>query len=113
MAKNIVVFSDGTGEQGGVRPDQVLTNVYKLYRASRVSGDNVVDAKKQVAFYDPGLGTVSDGGMVRLSILDRFKAFAGLFQLPIFLISFQRIVMSWAWSLERIALTQAFWMTKP
>lgn len=78
MAKNIVVFSDGTGEQGGVRPDQVLTNVYKLYRASRVSGDNVVDAKKQVAFYDPGLGTVSDGGMVRLSILDRFKAFAGL-----------------------------------
>lgn len=78
MPKNIVVFSDGTGEQGGVRPDQVLTNVYKLYRASRVSGDNLVDPAKQVAFYDPGLGTINDNAVVRLSLLDRFKSFAGL-----------------------------------
>jgi len=78
MVKNIVVFSDGTGEQGGVRPDQVLTNVYKLYRASRISGDNVVDPAQQVAFYDPGLGTINDSGVVRLSLLDRFKSFAGL-----------------------------------
>jgi len=78
MPKNIVVFSDGTGEQGGVRPDQVLTNVYKLYRASRVSGDNLVDPAKQVAFYDPGLGTINDSAVVRLSLLDRFKSFAGL-----------------------------------
>jgi hypothetical protein len=78
MSKNIVVFSDGTGEQGGVRPDQVLTNVYKLYRASRVSGDNPVDPAKQVTFYDPGLGTINDNGVVRLSLLDHFKSFAGL-----------------------------------
>lgn len=78
MSKNIVVFSDGTGEQGGVRPDQVLTNVYKLYRASRISGDNVVDPAKQVVFYDPGLGTINDSGMVHLSLLDRFKSVAGL-----------------------------------
>lgn len=78
MSKNIVVFSDGTGEQGGIRPDQVLTNVYKLYRASRVSGDNVINPAKQVVFYDPGLGTISDSGMVRLSLLDRFKSVAGL-----------------------------------
>ena len=39
MAKNIVVYSDGTGQDGGVRPAQRVSNVYKLYRASRVSFD--------------------------------------------------------------------------
>lgn len=78
MPKNIVVFSDGTGEQGGVRPDQVLTNVYKLYRAARVSAYSPVDPAKQVAFYDPGLGTVTDSAVIRLSVLDRFKSVAGL-----------------------------------
>jgi hypothetical protein len=36
MPKNIVIYSDGTGQDGGVRPDQRLTNVYKMYRASRI-----------------------------------------------------------------------------
>lgn len=48
MAKNIVVFSDGTGQKGGVNFN---TNVYKLF--------NMVEdrTKRQVAFYDPGCGT--------------------------------------------------------
>jgi uncharacterized protein (DUF2235 family) len=57
MAKNIVVFSDGTGQDGGVRPEQRVSNVYKMYRASRVHPDNAIDPKEQVVFYDPGLGT--------------------------------------------------------
>lgn len=48
MGKNIVVFSDGTGQKGGAN---VNTNVYKLF--------NMVEdrTERQVAFYDPGCGT--------------------------------------------------------
>lgn len=57
MAKNILIFSDGTGQAGGLRPDQRLSNIYKLYRATRIGPDNCIDPEKQVAFYDSGLGT--------------------------------------------------------
>lgn len=48
MPKNIVIFSDGTGQEGGEGNN---TNVYKLF--------NMIDdrSSEQVAFYDPGLGT--------------------------------------------------------
>jgi uncharacterized protein (DUF2235 family) len=59
MAKNIVVYSDGTGQDGGVRPEQRVSNVYKMYRSSRVHPDNPIDPSEQVCFYDPGLGTDS------------------------------------------------------
>ena len=55
--KNIAVFSDGTGQDGGVRPEQRMSNVYKLYRACRTGPESGVDPGEQVAFYDPGLGT--------------------------------------------------------
>src|SRR3954470_20010302 len=70
MPKNIVVFSDGTGQDGGVRPEQRISNVYKMYRASRVHPDNAIDPKEQVVFYDPGLGT-DIGASGLLSILRR------------------------------------------
>jgi uncharacterized protein (DUF2235 family) len=57
VPKNIVVYSDGTGQDGGVRPEQRVSNIYKMYRASRVSFDNAVDPTAQVTMYDPGLGT--------------------------------------------------------
>lgn len=48
MSKNIVVFSDGTGQEGGKAYN---TNVYKLF--------NMIEdrTKNQVAYYDRGLGT--------------------------------------------------------
>ena len=48
MSKNIVVFSDGTGQEGGEGNN---TNVYNLF--------NMVEDRtaSQVAFYDRGLGT--------------------------------------------------------
>lgn len=58
--RNIVIFSDGTGQDGGVRPDQRMSNIYKLYRAARVSPDTAIDPSRQVVFYDPGLGTDAD-----------------------------------------------------
>jgi uncharacterized protein (DUF2235 family) len=57
MPKNIVVYSDGTGQDGGVRPEQRISNIYKMYRSSRVHPDNAIDPTEQVCFYDPGLGT--------------------------------------------------------
>ncbi len=68
MSKNVVIFSDGTGQAGGVRPDQRLSNVYKIYRAARVEPFNQIDPAEQVCFYDPGLGTDDDvrGGVTRL-----------------------------------------------
>lgn len=62
MPKNIVVFSDGTGQLGGLRPEQRLSNIYKLYRACRVDPLNEIDPAEQVCFYDPGLGTDEDAG---------------------------------------------------
>jgi uncharacterized protein (DUF2235 family) len=59
MPKNILVYSDGTGQDGGVRPEQRISNVYKIYRSSRVHPDNAIDPTEQVCFYDPGLGTDS------------------------------------------------------
>lgn len=48
MSKNIVVFADGTGQEGG---EGVNTNVYRLF--------NMIEDRtpNQVAFYDRGLGT--------------------------------------------------------
>ena len=48
MGKNIIIFSDGTGQKGGVGSN---TNVYKLF--------NMIEDRtnRQIAYYDPGLGT--------------------------------------------------------
>lgn len=66
MPKNILIFSDGTGQAGGVRPDQKLSNIYKMYRATRTGPDSPIDPEKQVAFYDAGLGTDEDAGSLPL-----------------------------------------------
>lgn len=78
MPKNILIFADGTGQAGGVRPDQQLSNIYKLFRATRVGPDSPIDPKDQVAYYDPGLGTATASGSVRLSPWQRLKSVAGL-----------------------------------
>jgi uncharacterized protein (DUF2235 family) len=57
MAKNILIFADGTGNEGGLLPDESRTNVYKLFRATRTGPDSIVDPSKQLAFYVPGIGT--------------------------------------------------------
>jgi uncharacterized protein (DUF2235 family) len=57
MPRNIVIYSDGTGQRGGVLFDERRSNIYKLYRATRCGPDSAVDPKEQYAFYDPGIGT--------------------------------------------------------
>lgn len=78
MPKNILIFSDGTGQAGGLRPDQRLSNIYKLYRASRPGPDSPIDPAEQVAFYDPGLGTISDAGGIKLGVIDKLLSVFGL-----------------------------------
>ena len=70
MSKNIVVFSDGTGQDGGARPEQRISNIYKMYRISRDHADSGIDPSKQVVFYDAGLGT--DIGTTALTSPVRF-----------------------------------------
>ena len=55
MARNILIFLDGTRQVGGYEFDEDRTNVYKLYRATRVGPE-------LIAFYDPGLGSRGQGG---------------------------------------------------
>src|SRR5262249_40185895 len=54
------IFSDGTGQAGGVTFDENRTNIYKLFRATRCGPDSSIDPAEQVAFYDPGLGSPRD-----------------------------------------------------
>ena len=61
MAKNIAIFSDGTGQSGGRFFDERRSNIYKLYRATRCAPDSSIDPAEQVAFYDPGIGTLPPG----------------------------------------------------
>jgi hypothetical protein len=60
VPKNILIFSDGTGQAGGVTFDENRTNIYKLFRATRCGPDSPIDPAEQVAFYDPGLGSPRD-----------------------------------------------------
>jgi hypothetical protein len=66
MSKNIIIFSDGTGQAGGITFDEVRTNVYKLYRSCRVGPDTTINPSEQVAFYDPGLGSPADGSQIKI-----------------------------------------------
>lgn len=63
--KNILIFSDGTGQYGGVQPDQRLSNIYKMYRAMRSGFASDIDPARQIAFYDPGLGSGDGGGRIK------------------------------------------------
>ena len=65
MGKNILIFADGTGLAGGLLPDEMRSNIYKLYRATRCGPDSTIHPSKQLAFYDPGLGSQTDGGRIK------------------------------------------------
>ncbi|MCY1327594.1 hypothetical protein D9M69_131310 [compost metagenome] len=69
MPKNVLIFSDGTGQAGGLLPDERRSNVYKLYRATRCGPDSRVDPAEQVAFYDAGLGSASDAEEVKIGFI--------------------------------------------
>jgi uncharacterized protein (DUF2235 family) len=71
MGKNIVIFSDGTGQKGGVGSN---TNVYKLFNMIEDRTD------RQIAYYDSGLGTdwrkvtgMINGRGISKNILDCYR----------------------------------------
>ena len=62
MARNILIFSDGTGDVGGLKPDERRSNVYKLFRSTRVAPDSSIEPAEQAAYYDAGLGSRPPSG---------------------------------------------------
>lgn len=46
-SRNILIFSDGTGQAGGLTPDENISNIYKLYRATRCGPDSEIDPGTQ------------------------------------------------------------------
>lgn len=77
MARNVLIFSDGTGQIGGIRPDQRLSNVYKMYRAMRPGPSSPIDPVEQFAFYDPGLGAGETDGMTLRRVANGVEAAIG------------------------------------
>lgn len=77
MPKTILIFSDGTGQIGGVKPDERLSNVYKMYRAMRPGPDSPIDPKRQYAFYDAGLGAGETGGLTYRRLRNTLAAAVG------------------------------------
>ena len=66
MSRNILIFSDGTGQAGGLTPDQRISNIYKLYRAARVGPDSSINPAEQLSYYDAGLGSrPPSGGLIK------------------------------------------------
>lgn len=64
MAKNILVFADGTGNEGGLLPDESPTNVYKLYRATRTGPESIIDPNKHGRLIQNGKPFRNFGGML-------------------------------------------------
>lgn len=77
MPKLILIFSDGTGQIGGMRPDQRLSNIYKMYRAMRPGPASPIKWSKQVSFYDAGLGAGETGGLTFKRARNFFAATVG------------------------------------
>jgi uncharacterized protein (DUF2235 family) len=62
VARNILIFSDGTGQAGGISVDENRSNIYKLYKATRVGPDSNINPAEQIAYYDAGLGSRPPSG---------------------------------------------------
>ena len=77
MPKNILIFSDGTGQVGGLRPDQRLSNVYKMYRAMRPGPSSPIKPEQQVCFYDAGLGAGEVDGLTFRRVRNVLSAAVG------------------------------------
>ena len=77
LTKLVLIFSDGTGQVGGLRPDQRLSNIYKMYRAMRPGPDSPINPHQQVAFYDPGLGAGETDGISFRRIRNTLSAAVG------------------------------------
>jgi uncharacterized protein (DUF2235 family) len=66
MGRNIIILSDGTGQRGGLLFDERCSNIYKLLPSYTVWSRFVINPTEQLAFYDPGIGTLP-GGLGKLA----------------------------------------------
>ena len=82
MGKNILIFSDGTGQRGGILFDECRSNIYKLFRATRCGPNSSINPAEQLTYYDPGIGTTPGGlgffGRLGRKIYNVFSQATGL-----------------------------------
>jgi uncharacterized protein (DUF2235 family) len=71
MPRNIIIYSDGTGQRGGILFDEPRSNIYKLFRATRCGPESAIDPAAQLTFYDPGIGTKPQGKGLLVAAWDR------------------------------------------
>jgi hypothetical protein len=64
MPKNILILSDGTGQAGGLRPDENRSSIYKLYRATRCGPDTAIDPREAVKKVYQHAGSPKDTAFV-------------------------------------------------
>jgi hypothetical protein len=50
MTKNILIFVDGTGNEGELLPDESRTKVYKLFCATRTGPGSIIDPTSRWPF---------------------------------------------------------------
>ena len=77
MPKDILIFADGTGQIGGLHPDQRLSNIYKMYRAMRPGPSSPISYRDQIAYYDPGLGAGETEGVTGSKIRNLLESALG------------------------------------
>src|SRR3546814_20160158 len=77
MSKTILIFADGTGQLGGIRADQRLSTIYKMYRAMRPGPHSPIRPSEQVAFYAPVLGSADRGPLPQAYVRTDFAAALG------------------------------------
>ena len=59
-----MIFSDGTGQAGGLTPDENVSNICKLYRATRCGPEFDIDPKEQLMLF----GLLADLSTARLPV---------------------------------------------
>ncbi len=62
--RNIVIYSDGPGQRGGLSFDERAQQYLQLYRATRCGPDSAIDPAEQAAFTDAGSGPPARRGLL-------------------------------------------------
>jgi uncharacterized protein (DUF2235 family) len=62
MPRNLILLADGTGQKGGLSPQELGSNIWKIFLGSSPNG--TISEADQVVFYDPGIGAAPLQGAI-------------------------------------------------
>jgi len=61
--KTLLFFQTERARPAALPPDENISNIYKLFRATRCGPETEIDPSAQLTFYDPGLGSQPDSDL--------------------------------------------------